>query len=639
MEERLSMRTEFTIENYYSRNAWDYDRAIKRAGFVLESFDETNIPTDITSILELYNIHLLLDGEAKQQHLDFFSGEEYGYLSQAFMSIVAKFFCKIDVDNIVQYAEGCYIDFWNDFWNLIVKFKVYKRIDKFPWVAEECKLPLYKMLQYKEMVRDLGLQCSEYMRQSDQTGETLIKYYLRKHEHGDKLFVPDEFSKQDKKNAVNAYIGSNHVNPNVLTLIIEAPKNMEQFPIDDRMKRDAKHRMKHFFGDNSRIHVLSQGIKVGASFEKNIPEIVRFNYSNNVYEVKYNIDWIKENIDYPTLLNNFIYLFKYVDMSMRCQFIETKATRSAIEDAFIVKGIKSYIHGHSFRIINMLASAQMGVYYRVLSDQNIEFEDVIKWFFQKYLCDEFEVNGFVCNMPKGSNDYLTKCKMIVSAMDGIAKQYRMYLEDGCIDRELYEQSSEHIRFELLGSFQNMKYIYCDNQELLMAQNALFSDQSHLFYIEKTKGKYRSLADLLMNEKITLEDFYEHQRDDVKQLIRLGIIKEGKGFLELSIPQVSLLHEFYSQEVICYYYRESEILDQWIQEKKVIIENTLFSKNEADYINFMLNQAEFSNGHDLRNKYTHDTCPLDEVKQKQDYIELLKIMILIIIKINEEFCNR
>ena len=69
------MRTELKIEDYYSRKAWDYDRAVKRAKFVLKTFDESNMPTDITSILELYNIHLLLDGEAKQQHLDFFQGK------------------------------------------------------------------------------------------------------------------------------------------------------------------------------------------------------------------------------------------------------------------------------------------------------------------------------------------------------------------------------------------------------------------------------------------------------------------------------------------------------------------------------------------------------------------------------------
>ena len=67
------------------------------------------------------------------------------------------------------------------------------------------------------------------------------------------------------------------------------------------------------------------------------------------------------------------------------------------------------------------------------------------------------------------------------------------------------------------------------------------------------------------------------------------------------------------------------------------ENTLFSKPEQDYLNYVLNKSEFSNGLDLRNRYSHDTCSLDEKTQSQDYLELLKIMVFIIIKINEEFC--
>ena len=57
------------------------------------------------------------------------------------------------------------------------------------------------------------------------------------------------------------------------------------------------------------------------------------------------------------------------------------------------------------------------------------------------------------------------------------------------------------------------------------------------------------------------------------------------------------------------------------------------------MNFMLNKAEFSNGLDLRNRYIHDTCSLNEEMQQHDYLEILKIMALIIIKINEEFCEK
>lgn len=52
---------------------------------------------------------------------------------------------------------------------------------------------------------------------------------------------------------------------------------------------------------------------------------------------------------------------------------------------------------------------------------------------------------------------------------------------------------------------------------------------------------------------------------------------------------------------------------------------------------MLNKAEFSNGLDLRNKYSHGTNTIVEETRQTDYMLLLSIMALIVIKINEEFC--
>ncbi len=51
----------------------------------------------------------------------------------------------------------------------------------------------------------------------------------------------------------------------------------------------------------------------------------------------------------------------------------------------------------------------------------------------------------------------------------------------------------------------------------------------------------------------------------------------------------------------------------------------------------MNKSEFDNGLDLRNRYIHGTQIVDENKNEQDYYIFLRIMILIVIKINEEFC--
>lgn len=67
-------------------------------------------------------------------------------------------------------------------------------------------------------------------------------------------------------------------------------------------------------------------------------------------------------------------------------------------------------------------------------------------------------------------------------------------------------------------------------------------------------------------------------------------------------------------------------------------NTLFSKPEADYLNYVLNRSEFSNGLDLRNKYIHDTNSLKEEVFYNDYL-LLRILVLIALKIQDEFFLR
>ena len=79
------------------------------------------------------------------------------------------------------------------------------------------------------------------------------------------------------------------------------------------------------------------------------------------------------------------------------------------------------------------------------------------------------------------------------------------------------------------------------------------------------------------------------------------------------------------------------LDELVTCGDVDIESTLFSHKEQEYLNFMLNNSKYENGPSLRNNYVHGTHSLDPKKHESDYYELLKIIVMIIIKINEEFC--
>ena len=203
-------------------------------------------------------------------------------------------------------------------------------------------------------------------------------------------------------------------------------------------------------------------------------------------------------------------------------------------------------------------------------------------------------------------------------------------------------SSGHIVFsELLGVMKN-KYAYAASKEICAEMQYLFSDQSIMSYTEKTKDKYQTLPQLLLSEQMKRDDFEKYQRGYLDWLIeRSAITSSEDGFLSLNKSRALILNDLYNNEVICPRYYDKDLYTQielLVDAGDLCYGNTLFSKPEQEYLNYVLNKKEFSNGLDLRNRYSHDTCSQDEATQHQDYLELLKIMVLIIIKINEEFIS-
>ena len=95
---------------------------------------------------------------------------------------------------------------------------------------------------------------------------------------------------------------------------------------------------------------------------------------------------------------------------------------------------------------------------------------------------------------------------------------------------------------------------------------------------------------------------------------------------------------YKRQVLCLSYLEdfSDILNNLVLKKYIKISSSLFSVPEQNYINYMLNKNEYTNGPDLRNKYIHSTYSLDPNVQEDDFYELLKVIIAIVGKINEDF---
>ena len=118
---------------------------------------------------------------------------------------------------------------------------------------------------------------------------------------------------------------------------------------------------------------------------KSIPDhSVEESYKDGMVSCAYSREWIEENRDYPTLLNNFIYLFKYVDRYCRCNFISLQTELGVLERNIGINGKKDYITGIAFSTKRILSLLQMEAYTQELNRLNIQIENIFKWFFEDY---------------------------------------------------------------------------------------------------------------------------------------------------------------------------------------------------------------------------------------------------------------
>jgi len=579
----------------------------------------------------IYSIHW-----TKQQLND------YSEIVSDFSRVIGEFFSGINIDTIESMFDTIYYDYRNDFWKLIEKYKVYDKIsvEQFRKIILNKHFILNDVLKCKNIVKKFSGEIITYMEKNPFCAEIILSYYLEKHDRNiESLYFPVKLSNEKKTLILDKYIASNSSNINYLKLIFES-NSTNNLRLPDRLKLKAKRK---YDEEIETLFKEGTGFEYGAkvSFSNKIDEEFKFETDDNrILSVLYSAKWIKENLDYPTLLNNFIYLFGYTDLQFRSLHVSRESQMSIIEKVLGIKGRKEYPTGIAFQQIQMLAQLQMIGYCNELEKYNIFLEDIIEWFFCNYLEEEFNVKGFCFNKSSHTVSYLEKCRNIAAEFDNILKRFKIYCEDGEIDDELLHISTEHIFIKDIPSMLSNKYIYPCGNDYQTISNLLFSDQSIIHYLPKLSNNYNSFYCLLEKENVYYDMFEDYQIPSIDWLIDHNIIKiDNKKRIMPYWEKIKILNELYQHDVVCFSYMKKyqSIIMELNKMGLVQFSSSLFSRPEQDYYNYLFNKSEFDNGLDIRNSYTHGTQRVDENQNKQDYFIFLRIMILIVIKINEEFC--
>jgi hypothetical protein len=631
---------------YYSINDITCSDHLKNLEKVLREYGEGREVQSINDAIELLNINKFIESKI---YLKVWKDEDILYferICKQCFGMVAKFFnTQITNESIIelfQETERCYK---SDFWEMIERFKIYEKIssEKFQDFIGTTEIDLYNLLRQKKIIEHFGEIIRDYMLKHSFTAEILLYKYEMKHNREMKpIYFPKELTNKDKEVIILRYIDSEEANLNYLRLIANIKSCKDKIDISAKTilksKKKVEEEEKRFFEDNSGIR-----FETVVAFSKQQAETVMSNLEGQNLALSYSQKWIEENDDYATLLNNFIYLFEFVDFQMRFNMVNKVNNMGAIERYLATRSKNAYTTGIVFERLNQLTFLQITGYYRQLFSIGIRLEEVIEWFFSDYLPDSFKVYGFRIVMPSVNSTMLEKSTNVMPAMESILKQFSLFVQEGQIDFELLEIRSEHLIYENIPSLNDKKYLYGFGDEFKKLTYLLFSDQSGLGYYEGKDISYSNFFELLCNEKIKESDYLAYHISEIKWLVEQEyLVKDDDEYVVFNDKnQILILKDLFYNEVISYWNCSENIraiIDKLEKKKLIEFESSLFSKPEQDYINYFLNKSKFNNGLDLRNKYAHTQpkCDDSEKIHNQSYMMFLRIFILSIIKINDDF---
>lgn len=631
---------------FYSVNDLMYSYYLQKSESLLQEYEAGKEVNDINDLIELYNVKKYIDNKIYPSVWKSDDINRYQTFMKSCFSDLAKYFNSMTKDSFVSIYNNVEFNNKDDFWELINKFKVYENISNevFIELLNLDEVWLHSILKYKNITEYFGKSIREYMLSTSSTAELLLDTYeIDAIDDREQIFFPKSLSNLDKETIISNYIDSESPNLNFIRIIANIQSNKDKLVISPKIllkaKRKSEQLEKEIFQDSTGI-----AMEIIVKFSESQKKVINRRIERQSITVTYSLNWIKKNTDYPTLLNNFIYLFDFVDLQMRFTLVNKFNEMGVFERYMITNSQNAYKKGIAFDRNNILSLIQTKGYYTSLLDLGIRCEDIIEWFFHEYLSTEFDAYDFQVIMPSSSSTHLEKCTTIMPALESVLKQFALYVEESQIDVELLSIRTEHLLFKNIPSLIDKKYAYGIGDEYKISTNLLFSDQSGLTYDNIQKKSYKNFYEFICDKKYKQHDYPDYFISKINWLIEheyLYIDEQGYVLIYNELLMLILKDLFYNEVISYWKYSENGriIMDEFAKKNIIKFENSLFTRPEQDCLNYFLNKAKFNNGLDLRNKYSH-TQPSSQQDEKhnQNYMIFLRFFILTIIKINDEFCT-
>lgn len=617
---------------------WDAPRAAE----VALAFDTAAGIANVVDALELGNVIIFVELGLLPQSL---SEQERSELSAQVPKIrvaIARFFRSVDESNVDSLLVGVPINYRADLLGELARQGAFGRCRGSSMLAALRKtgFVLRDFLESKALVSAYHAEVRTMLLADPLNGEHLVQKYLAGGIRTP-IHLPSTLSPRDAKTLMSGYVDSEDAHPNSLELISRTSDDAK-VGIDRQLRFRARKRREEVVG---KFFETNNGFKTGCEVQLDATQSAPATEAldDMVAKYTYSQTWLEETLDSPSILNNFQFLFNFADAGGLLNLPAFSADLGVMERIMTTNGVKDYITGAAYKLADWSSTLQTAMYIRFLKSHDIELESLLEWFVSDYLPSEFGVTGFRFNASSPTGSYLERCRHLFPEMEGLIRQFVLFIEDGVVDIDMLEMSSEAVDYRNVPSALEGKYVYCiDSTELVGVLNALFSDQSGLSYIREDLHDV-NFARLVVMNRIELGDFAPHQLPGVNYLIDRDVLTARNGRVGLANEdRFFVLHTLWAKEAVSYHHLSDAgraYVDDIESRGWVTRKATLLSEAEGRYLDYMLNR-KFHNGPNLRNKYSHGAQPGgSEDVHFASYLAAVKLLVALVIKLNDEFCLR
>jgi hypothetical protein len=615
---------------------------VERVAEIVAQFDPADAPTGITGVLEFHHVQMYLENGILPRTFTAQQVQEAQAQVPQLRSVIARFFSTIDDSNVAAVVADINREYHHALVDLLGRSKAFDRCDAVRMLdaLRATGVGLVTMLTSKKLVQAYDAEVRTQLLADAKNAEHLVSKYLYEGRR-EEIHLPPSFTPADARDLMDRYIEGADANPNYVGLIESAPVS-HLSGVDAKLKLKAKRRGVEM---NAEFFKTNAGTRTGCelSISESQDEPVSVKLEEMVTKVTFSARWLEETTDYPSILNNVQHVFGFADLECLLTLPAYPADMSVLERHLGMKGKTDYRFGIWFRTADTKSLLEVRMLHGFLRSKGIDLEEVISWFFGEYLVQEFGAENFSLTPAGDGTTYLQKVRHLFAEMESVANQFSLYAQDGELDRELLAMTADKVRYKLLPTLVEGKYLYAtDETEIVNVLHLLFSDQSLLNYINEDL-RDDNVAQLLIRHEVAYTDFEEHQKELLDYLLSLGVLEDTGTRVQLAdAEQYLILRSLFHTETASYFHLPPAgraVADAMVARGWVTRRSTLLSEAEGKYFNYFLNNVDFSNGPQLRNKYAHGSQPDSggEDAYYRDYLIALRLVLTLVIKINDDFC--